>query len=179
MIIQLRAAGGPPVRLLEPVAIDPVLLFGSMTNQRPLTAFRDNAAPREAIAELAARLLEAVRSPLEPGDSIWLLDALSRADPALRTLATGVLIGASPIDAVALDEQGQLVAVFDAREDDLACFTRALGALADLERSLPTWWDAGEPRALLLAPAFQPATRAASERLTGGEVALREAPDSR
>jgi len=69
-----------------------------------------------------------------------------------------------------------VVAVFDARGDDLACFTRALGSLADLEGSLPAWWGTAATRALLVGPAFQPATRAAASRLCGGEVSLREAP---
>ena len=69
-----------------------------------------------------------------------------------------------------------MVSVFDARGDDLACFTRALGSLADLEGSLPAWWGATATRALLVGPAFQPATRAAASRLGGGEVSLREAP---
>jgi len=172
----VAAAGGPAVSVLDPLAVDPVLLFAAMNNHRPITAYRENSPTREAVAQLAAQLLDASRTRDAPDGQTSLREVLRRAEPALRPVATDVLIGSTRIDLIAVDDAGGVVAVFDARGDDLACFTRALGSLADLEGSLPTWWGTAATRALLVGPAFQPATRAAASRLGGGEISLREAP---
>ena len=104
--------------------------------------------------------------------------------PSLRPVAEDVLTNASRIDVVALDDEGSVVAVFDAEGDDLATFTRALAATAWLEDHLPDWcqiapdlgMDASAPvRALLVATAFETETRAAARLVGSQPVVLLEA----
>ena len=109
---------------------------------------------------------------------------LAELAPSLRPVAEDVLTDASRIDVVALDDEGSAVAVFDAEGDDLATFTRALAATAWLEEHLPDWCqiapdlgiDASAPvRALLVASAFEPETRAAARLVGSQPIVLLEA----
>lgn len=117
-----------------------------------------------------------------------LRETLERVAPSLRPIAQHVLADSIRIDLVALTGDGRVVAVFDARHDELSSFTRALGSLAWLEAHLPDWVqiapDLGidptaPPRSLLLAPAFRAETRAAADRIAGAPVVLLEVPTDR
>lgn len=117
-----------------------------------------------------------------------LRETLERVAPSLRPIAQHVLADSIRIDLVALTGDGRVVAVFDARHDELSSFTRALGSLAWLEAHLPDWVqiapDLGidptaPPRSLLLAPTFRAETRAAADRIADGSVLLLEAPTDR
>jgi len=115
-----------------------------------------------------------------------LRETLARVAPSLRPIAKDVLAQSTHIDLLAVADDGAAVAVFDAGQDDLAAFTRAVGSLSWLEAQIPLWVQIAphqsieegiSPYALLLAPTFQPETRAAAERLAGTALVLLETSD--
>ena len=116
-----------------------------------------------------------------------LREMLERVAPSLRPIAQDVLADTIRIDLVAVADDGRVVAVFDARHDELSTFTRALGSLSWLEAHLPDWVQiapdlaidsTAPPCSLLLAPAFRAETRAAADRIAGAPVLLLAIPEA-
>ena len=111
--------------------------------------------------------------------------ALIDFEPGLEVVAEGLPALDRPIDLLATDAAGRIVAVLlasgDAADDDALLFTRGLAVRAWLEDQQPGWLQlvptleatsTASVRCLLLAPRFRTVTRAAAESLEPGLLDL-------
>ena len=187
-------AGGAALTHLGPL-VHPDQMLQAWSNRRPLELHSEKSRAWTALTTLAEALLAFLASPAPAVPQCWLDDALQAVAPDLQIVARNVRAESTAIDLLAASSDGQIAAVFDARRDEMSCFTRALGCLTWLESELthsPLWLQLApalgvdpqrQPRLLLLVPAsqdgtprFRAETLAAAGRLPEGTLELIEAP---